>query len=64
MDYTKSRYPYLVWIKSHLNMHRYSDQIAYNKGDTVTIGRSVFESTIDNNRGNHPTKLINWIRLM
>lgn len=56
--------PYLSWIGCHTNLHEYMDTYIYKLKDQVTVGRSIYKSTCNNNLGNYPPTSNKWLKIL
>lgn len=56
--------PYLDWIISHLHIYEYRYNYAYNRGEIVTLGRSIYKSLSDRNLQHHPVNSSHWQKLL
>jgi len=54
--------PYLDWIVNHTNITEYCKDCIYQKSEYVTSGRSIYQSTIDNNTT--PLNSNCWIKIL
>lgn len=55
---------YLSWIGNHTHLFEYISTYSYKLKDKVTVGKSVYVSTCNNNLNNYPPTSNRWLKII